>query len=394
MKVLITTDTYAPAINGVVTSIRNLCAALSSLGHEVRILTLAPEAGQSFRKEGVYYLRSFRCAVYPDARLAVAFRHPFLREIEEWAPDIIHSQTEFSSFVCARHLSHRLQIPLVHTYHTLYEDYTCYFSPSKAIGIQAIRYFTRLISRCATLLCAPSVKVQETLLQYGVHAPVSVLPTGIDLSRFGQALPKSRRDELLQGVDLPEQSRILLAVGRIAEEKNYEELLENTASILKRRADVYLVFVGDGPHRNALEKRAESLGLQEKVRFTGMVAPTRVPEYYMLGDIFVCASTSETQGLTYLEAMASGLPQVVRRDRCLDDVVLDGKNGFQYETKDECAAQLLQLLDDEGQRRILSEQAREHAGCFGTEAFGMRAESCYRALITRHASVSHMALNK
>ncbi|MCB6365432.1 glycosyltransferase family 4 protein [Intestinibacillus massiliensis] len=382
MKILITTDTYAPSVNGVVTSIRSLCAALSSLGHEVRILTLAPKAERSYQEDNVYYLRSFRCAVYPDARLTIAFRDPLLRKIEEWSPDIIHSQTEFSAFFCARHLARRLGIPLVHTYHTLYEDYTCYFSPSKTIGAQAIRSFTRLVSRSVTVLCAPSVKVQQTLMRYRVHAPISVLPTGIDLSRFGHALPAQKREALLRGLDLPQDAQVVLSLGRIAEEKNYDVLLQNVAPVLRERENTYFLVVGDGPYREELEKQVDFLGLRDKVRFSGMVAPGDVPAYYMLGDVFVCASTSETQGLTYLEAMASGLPQVVQKDDCLLGVVNDGENGFQYTSPEECANRLRTLLDDDAYRGMMSENAKAGAHSFGMEVFGERAESCYRALLS------------
>lgn len=382
MKILITTDTYAPTINGVVTSIRSLCAALSSLGHEVRILTLAPEAENSCRKDNVYYLRSFRCAVYPDARLTIAFRDPLLREIETWGPDVIHSQTEFSSFFCARHLARRLGIPQVHTYHTLYEDYTCYFSPSRALGLQAIRSYTRMVSRSVSLLCAPSVKVQQTLLRYRVHAPVSVLPTGIDLSRFGQPLAKETRARLMQSLNIPQDARVLLSLGRIAEEKNYDVLLQNVAPVLRTQENVYLLFVGDGPYRKTLELQVSALGLCDQVRFSGMVPPERVPEYYMLGDIFVCASTSETQGLTYVEAMASGLPQVVREDDCLQGVVNDGKNGFLFASPEECAERLSLLLGDENLRLAMSENAREHAQGFSMKGFGEHAEACYLAMLS------------
>ncbi|MGE4549281.1 MAG: glycosyltransferase family 4 protein [Intestinibacillus sp.] len=382
MKILITTDTYAPTVNGVVTSIRSLCTALSSLGHEVRILTLAPEAERSCRKDNVYYLQSFRCAVYPDARLTIAFRDPLLREIENWGPDVIHSQTEFSSFFCARHLARRLDIPQVHTYHTLYEDYTCYFSPSRTLGMQAIRYYTRMVSRSVSLLCAPSVKVRQTLLRYRVHAPVSVLPTGIDLSRFGQPLEEKTRTRLLQSLDLPQGARILLSLGRIAEEKDYDVLLQNVAPVLRAQKDVYLLFVGDGPYRETLEMQVDALDLRDRVRFSGMVPPARVPEYYMLGDIFVCASISETQGLTYIEAMASGLPQVVRKDDCLQGVVNDGKNGFLFASPEECAKRLSILLGDDKLRRAMSENAREHARGFSMEVFGEHAEACYRALLS------------
>lgn len=380
LKILITTDTYAPTINGVVTSIQNLTRALTNLGHEVRILTLAHDADSTGYREGVYYLRSFKCGIYPDARITVAFRDPLLREIEDWEPDIIHSQTEFSSLLFAKHLSKKLDIPLVHTYHTLYEDYTHYFCPNQVLGTLAVRRLTRLLTRSASLLVAPSVKVRDTLLRYGVQAPVAVIPTGIDLTRFRAPLADDARAALRRSLSLPENCQVLLALGRVAEEKNLGGLLDMIAPVLRARQDAYFVVVGDGPYRETLETRVAALGLTDKVRFTGMVEAVLVPVYYRLGDVFVCASSSETQGLTYLEAMACGLPQVVRHDECLRGVVQNGKNGYQFTTPEECAAHLDRLLGDETLRGRMAAHAAEYSARFSMEAFGEHAAACYEAL--------------
>lgn len=380
MKILITTDTYAPMINGVVTSIQLLARALSEQGHDVRILTLAPEANFEGVRGNVYYLRSFRCGIYPDARITVPVGSPILRELERWHPNVIHSQTEFSSFLCARHLSKKLDIPLVHTYHTLYQDYTHYFSPNPTVGTLAARQFTRMISKSISLLCAPSVKVQRVLLNYRVHAPVAVLPTGIDLDRFRVRLAPTERRSMKRALGLPENSKVLLALGRIASEKNYDELLQNVAPVLRTRSDAYLLIVGDGPYRETLEAQVKALRLTPKVRFTGMVAAEHVPTYYQLGDVFICASSSETQGLTYLEAMASGIPQVVRADDCLKNVILSGQNGYQYQTAEDCAAYLHELLRDVDKHAAMSAFAAQHALRFGMEHFGARAAFCYEAL--------------
>ena len=135
MKVLITTDTFSPTINGVVTSVINLSAELSKMGHDVRILTLSNN-NYSRKAENVYYIKSFGINVYPNVRATVSFHDKYLKEILEWVPDIIHSQSEFFTFVFAKKISKRLNVPIVHTYHTMYENYTDYFIKNQVIGRQ------------------------------------------------------------------------------------------------------------------------------------------------------------------------------------------------------------------------------------------------------------------
>lgn len=134
MKVLITTDWYKPAINGVVTSVCNLREELQQRGHEVKILTLSRTA-RSYEEEGVIYMGSVNAGyIYPGARLRVSPGRELYRGIIEWNPDIVHSQCEFSTFFMAKKIAEECKIPLVHTYHTVYEDYTHYFSPLQEMG--------------------------------------------------------------------------------------------------------------------------------------------------------------------------------------------------------------------------------------------------------------------
>lgn len=134
MKILITTDWYTPAVNGVVTSVKNLQRELERRGHEVRILTLS-QSLHSWSRDGVTAIGSVNAGrIYPGARLRTAMAGRWVRELMDWRPDVIHSQCEFSTFFLARRIAEELDVPLVHTYHTVYEDYTHYFSPSVRVG--------------------------------------------------------------------------------------------------------------------------------------------------------------------------------------------------------------------------------------------------------------------
>lgn len=293
MKILITSDWYTPAVNGVVASILALRRQLEARGHEVRVLTLSGTVHTTC-ENGVYAVGSVDAGlIYPGARLRSFAVGQTARRLVEWKPDVVHSQCEFSTFFLARHIARAVGAPLIHTYHTVYEDYTHYFSPSRRWGRLLARGFTRAILGSCDGVIAPTEKVRALLEGYGVKPPVTVIPTGIPLGRFA--------------------------------------------------------------------------------------APEEVPLYYRLGDVFVSASSSETQGLTYLEALAAGTPAVCRADPCLNGVIENGVNGWQYETGRERDEELNRLLTDELLRKRLARGAAAGAAAFSEEAFGEKVLALYEA---------------
>ena len=376
MKVLITTDWYAPVINGVVTSVLLLQRELERLGHEVRVVTLSNSL-HSYKDGPVYYMGSVSAGkIYPGARLRISQKHSMMRELMAWRPDVIHSQCEFSSFRVAYALSNRLGIPIIHTYHTVYEDYTHYFSPSVRVGRYVVSAFSRWICRHAACIVAPSRKVELLLRDYSVRAPIQVIPTGVDLSAYRETPAPGRLEELRRRWHIPEDHTILLYLGRMAKEKNLERLIDQIAAAGRR--DVTLLLVGDGPDREAALDRALERGVD--VIYTGMVPHSEAPDYYRLGDIFVTASTSETQGLTYFEALAAGVPVLCLRDSCVDGVVENGVNGWQYEDGADFAARLSAFCGDSGLRRRMRQAALASSEQFSAEAFGRAAEALYRSV--------------
>lgn len=384
MKILITSDWYAPAVNGVVTSVRNLRQELEARGHEVRILTLS-QSTRSWAAGGVTYLGSIPAGrIYPGARLRTPSVHGWLRELVEWGPDVIHSQCEFSTFLLARRMAEYLNVPLVHTYHTVYEDYTHYFSPSVRFGKKAVAMFSRWVAAQTDCLIAPTAKVRQLLQGYGVDRPVFVVPSGIELDRFGGEPDPYRQAVLRQSLQIPSENRILVCVGRLAEEKNIDELLRMRASL--GDAAVTLLLVGDGPDRLRLEGVAAGLGLTAPaVVFAGMVPPAQTPDWYQLGDLFVSASTSETQGLTYIEALAAGVPALCRADPCLDGVIREGENGWQYRDTEDFQKKLETFLAHPQWQESMSTAARHSVEPYSARVFAQRVEEIYQDQISRHS---------
>ena len=385
MKILITTDWYTPAVNGVVTSVKNLRRELEARGHEVRILTLSPDL-RSETAAGVTRIGSIGAGrIYPGARLRTALAGRWVRQLVEWGPDVVHSQCEFSTFFLARRIAEELNVPLVHTYHTVYEDYTHYFSPSVRWGRRAAAVFSRWITGQTDCVIAPTGKVRQLLLGYGVDRPVLVIPSGIDLRRFRRPRDPMAEAVLRASLEIPAGRTVLLFVGRLAAEKNVEELLELRKALGDR--PVTLLLVGDGPHRQALEARAAELGLAAPdVIFAGQVPPEQVADWYRLGTVFVSASTSETQGLTYAEALASGLPVLCRADPCLDGVIRRGENGWQYETAEAFLRQMETILEDSALVTSMRAAAAASAEPFSAERFARRVEAVYLDQISRRTA--------
>lgn len=389
LRVLITTDWWEPVVNGVVASVQTLRRQLIALGLDVRVLTLS-QGIRPHHEPGVYRIGSVSASlVYERARIGMPSSRRVLKDILRWRPDVVHSQAEFSTYVWARRIARTLSVPLVHTYHTIYEDYTHYYSPSRTMGRKVVETFSRRVLAAADAVIVPTAKVARLLTGYGVDRPLHVVPTGLDLNKFRPARSAeelAHARSLRTSLGIAEGQRVLVSISRLAKEKNLDEVLDMVAAT--DRADTVLVLVGDGPHRPELEARAQALGIADRVRFTGVVDPAEVQRWYRVGDVFVSASRSETQGLTFIEAMASGLPLLARRDPSLENVVLEGRTGWLYEDAAQFTACLDSLLDEPLRREQMAVAALEHShATFGAQEFGRHVLEVYQRAVDRRAPI-------
>ena len=382
LKILITTDLYTTETNGVVTSVKNLFDELTANGHDVKILTISDNL-HSHKDGAVYYIRSVPLkAVYPDLRMPVSYRHKLIQEIIDWKPDVVHSQCEFFSYQFAARISRITGAPIVHTYPTLYEQYlTSYVVPSKRLGDYLAKVLSRARLKRVKTLVAPTLKVEHTLEGYGMKAPISVVPSGISLEQHHQRLTPQQRQEKRRALGIADDDQVLLNLGRLGGEKNLGELMDLFAEAREQNGNLKFLIVGDGPAREDLEKQAKKLGVAEDVIFTGMVEPSQVQYYYQLGDVFVSASTSETQGLTYIEAAANGLPLLCRQDDCLADVLQEGENGYEYTSAEEFLRAIDEMVHDPTWREAAAKRSEEIAASFDKKAFGEAIENIYESVL-------------
>jgi glycosyltransferase involved in cell wall biosynthesis len=325
MRIAIFTDAYLPEINGVTTSIELFRAELLRLGHEVYIV--APNYNRN-QEEGTWVIRFPSIPYFFPQMRERRFVFPSFRKLFKLGKlgiDIIHSQVPGNMGVYALWASRWFRIPHIHTYHTLYMQYTHYVNFPTAFSTRAVRWISQhFLGRCQRAV-APSRQIRDELHSYGVDCPIDVIPTGIepqDRSTLKSATEVKRR------FSIPEEAPLLCYVGRIGREKNIGFLLEMFARLRRRLPSARFVIVGDGPERQRLMRKAYDLGLGETVRFAGYIPRYLVFSVCRAADLFVFASKTETQGLVILEAMSVGTPVVAVDAMGVSDLQADGRGGF------------------------------------------------------------------
>ena len=382
MKILITTDLYTTDTNGVVTSIKNLKEALTDRGHDVRVLTVSENRESYTKGDDEYYVKSLSLEwVYPNVRMPYSYHNDIIREIIEWKPDIIHSQCEIFSMRFAKIISRKTKAPIVHTYHTMYEDYVGYVIPFERLGRWVVKFLSNKLLSKVSIVVAPTRKVENVLKDYGLKQEMHVVPTGISLDKHREEMDEDERRERRRALGIDDDEFVLISLGRLGNEKNTEELIRFFANVQKKHERTRLLIVGDGPNRENLENLSRELDLDKKIIFTGMVDPAEVQKYYKLGDLYVSASTSETQGLTYAEAAANKLPLLCREDPVLKDVIVSGHNGYEYTSEDEFEKSLEFIINNPEWRTKAGKESNIIADSFDKSTFAESIEELYRSLV-------------
>jgi len=377
LKILIASDSYIQ-INGVSNSVSLLVHGLREKGHEVKVLTLSPDR-KSYKEGDDYFISSVDALVYPDMRISVALYDELIDELVSWKPDIAHIQTEFSAKFLAARVVRKCGIPFVMTSHTDYEEYFKSKKIPPVFARNAIKNFERIIYSKADALIVPSYKIQELMEIYKVKCPVVVIPTGIELSNHPSL--RDGREALMKKVGLQNNGKVLVTVSRISKEKNIDELIGFMPALLREDPEITLLVVGGGPYLEKLKEKADALGVADSVIFTDMVPSEEVYKYYRLGDIFVSASTFETQGLTYVEALANELPLVCREDKALINIIDPGKNGFIYTDETEFIAHIMTILGDRDLQKRMSRASVIKSFAFSKEVFVSAVEELYEDVI-------------
>lgn len=386
MRIGIFTDTYTPDINGVVSSIVTLEKGLINAGHEVFIITGQKGVFHSYREGNVLRMPGVELKKLYGYTLSTPFDFAIKAEIEKLDLDIIHVQQEFTVGMFGRLMARSLRVPMIYTYHTMYEDYTHYLnkfdlSSVDKVSKMAVHQLSKYLCNSVSGIIAPSNKTKDKLISYGVTRPIYVIPTGLELDRFKKENNAPEKMEAIRArFQLDRNKKIITYLGRIANEKSIDMIID---AIVHVKEDCQFMIVGGGPSLDALKAQAEQLNVADKVIFVGPVDREEVPLYYQISDAFVSASTSETQGITYIEALASDLCVFARPDDVLTSLIEDGVNGFYFDSAIELAEKIDMYLQlpKESQDKI-SVQANESAQRYDVHKFIRDMLTVYQMAIT------------
>lgn len=335
MKIGLFTDSYYPQISGVATSIQTLSVELEKLGHEVFIFTTTDPQADTENERNIIRLQAVPFVSLAERKVVMKGLIAAYQIAKEYDLDLIHTQTEFGMGVLGKMVAHQLKIPVIHTLHTKYEDYVHYIAKGHIIKPSMVKYVIRSFLFGTEGVICPSEMVLDTVNDYGLKLPRRVIPTGIDIAKFTRPdITNEEISNLRAELDISEDEIMLLSLSRIAEEKNIQAVIKAMPELV-RQAPVRLVIVGHGPYANELKALVTSLSLEDYVSFTGPVENKQTVYYYKAADFFISASTSETQGLTYLEALAAGTSVLAAENPYLTALLSDPQFGQLFKSEAE-----------------------------------------------------------
>jgi glycosyltransferase involved in cell wall biosynthesis len=372
------TNVYLPTTNGVVVSVETFRKALTKLGHDVFIF--GPDSGDI--EDRAPYIFRYPSVELPMQKYPLAFPvssyidHLF----ENLKPQVLHANHPALLGKVAEKKSEEFDLPLVYTYHTRYADYSHYAEPLPQENVKEFidHWLASFMSKCHHVV-VPSESIRDILFQkYKMEKHVSVVPTGIDLKRFGVTNRTDARQEL--GWD--QQATYLVSIGRLAKEKSFDILIKAFAKL--ERPDVKLVIIGSGDEKENLIELTKELGVADRVTFTGLIEIEAVPSHLSAADIFAFASVTETQGLVTLEAMASHLPVVAVEASGTREAVTD-ETAILTEHSPEALAKGLKEMLARADLDEVAKAARARAESFGLIPQGEAMAEVYRKAIESHA---------
>lgn len=386
MRVALFTESYHPHISGVVNSIDMIKWGLEEQGHDVYIVTLES-------RDDIYIDSD------PNVIRFIGKRYPFkllksfcyinnkwkkVKILKSFNFDIVHVHSEFSAGKLGVLYSKKYNVPLVYTFHTNYEDYFGYITNKcKFITHNILLFLLKRIIKYyykkSDCFIVPTKKVINTFKKYNFDFDVEIIPTGIDLEMFNEKnIDKKTVEQLKEKYNLKDMF-VFCSIGRVSAEKSIDILINafNKANI----DNSVLLICGDGPALKSLEQLVENLNISSKVIFTSAIDYQSIALYYNLADVFLNASISETQGLTYIEALASGLVIIVRNDLVVEEFLVPFENGLVFDNLEELTNNILKIYFDENLYKYIKSNSVNSIERYKRENYSKEIEKIYRKVI-------------
>jgi glycosyltransferase involved in cell wall biosynthesis len=389
MNILFISDVFFPRVNGVSTSINTFATELRALGHQVTLI--APSyTDEDKEEEWIVRVPSHKIYFDPEDRL---MNFGKLKALLPWIRDkhfdVIHIHTPFTAHYVGIHFGKKLDIPVVETYHTFFEDYLHHYLPfiPQFISRKLARTISRRQCNAVDGIVSPSKPMLDVLKQYGIKTPAEVVATGLDDSSFASVDGEHFR----MSHDIPLTQPMLLFVGRVAHEKNIGFLLEMHEELIKKHPDALLVITGEGPAEESIKHSIDKLGISNKVRMIGYLDRSHeLIACYKAADIFVFASKSETQGLVLLEAMAQGTAVVAIAELGTKSILIEGEGVLiAKDDINDFADKVSVLLSDAPKRQMIGEKGRQYAQeKWGAGVLAKKVAKFYKSTINQKSSLS------
>lgn len=377
------TSAYPPSQGGLEASVYNLSKGLRDAGHEVFVF--APNYPNWEEKEKDV----FRYKTIPFSYngfqyvIPIPSQSKIKEKVHSLNLDVIHSNHPFLVGNEALKYSQKLDIPIVMTYHSKYEDQFFYIPlipefMARRITKKVVHNYCR---KCDAII-VPSLAIERIVIENKVKKPIYIIPSGINVDRFSQNT--SRREFIRNKYNIKENEILLVTASRIAKEKNIDFLIRTFKLIRDSKKNVKFMIIGDGGVREEMEQTTKDLGLEDSAIFTGFLSTDDMPSYYQVGDIFVFASLTETQGLAAVEAMAAGLPVVAIKSSGIEDMVKNGNDGIlTYNNEENFAENVIKLIENGDLRKKMSENAKMDSQEFSINTWIKKVDNLYRVLIEK-----------
>jgi len=378
VKIGIFTDSYLPYTSGVVRSIQTFTAELTALGHEVYIF--APSYKNCDSESRVFRFASIPSPTNPDFTLAVPFSLKLKPTIKKLELDLIHVHSPFLLGRVGVRYARKLGVPLVFTFHTLYDQYVHYLPFAKTFTRELAQKISRDFCNLCDLVIVPTDIIGDYLHDIGVLTPVNCVPTGIKISDYQEG----DRRWLQRQYKIKPNDKVLLFVGRLGKEKNIFFLMESFKILTNSMGNIVLVLVGGGPEEEELRDKAVELGIETKVVFTGTLSPEDVINCYASASLFVFPSVTETQGIVIAEAKAAGLPVVAIKAYGVSEMVEDGVDGYLTELdQEQFASKVHMLLNNDNLKEEMSRKAKHNVEKLSSTNCTARLIDSYQSLLTK-----------
>lgn len=376
LRIAVFSDSFLPILNGVSISIDSLVTELRNRGHSVHVYT----ASSPFYKDpdpNTFRFRAIETPIARDYPLAFPPFYDMLRQFRRHSYDVVHTHTPFTIGFVGLRWAQSDELPIVSTYHTLYNRYVHYipFFPRRYLRFKIAKH-TNFYYNSVDHVITPSDAALKWLRRHSVSSDVSVIPTGAPKRRLFD------RSEVRASFGIPPEHKILLYVGRLAKEKNMSVLFHMAALAFQKDPSLRLWLVGDGPYREDCARMVRDLGIGDRVKFVGFVSRPEVDPYYAAADLFVFSSITETQGLVVQEAMSYGVPSVAVAGGGASDGIIDGENGFIVKNDPGTFAErVLQVTSNDSLLARLGDGAVQFVRSHGTDEMTDQVLDVYRKVL-------------